>query len=120
MYIGETEKAIIESTDYVIPDIEHVAEISALHEIAIDGAAEAARAVARIEEALRAAITTARRDLDTAEAALNARAAINERGVLQDTAAEIDILAARRHDAYARLAAACRTAAALPTPSPTD
>lgn len=119
MYIGETEKAIIEIADCTIPDMERIAQISDLHEIVIDAAAEAARTVARIEEALRAAITSARRDLDAAEAALNARTAINERGILQGTATEIDILAARRHDAYARLTVACRTATALPAPSPT-
>lgn len=119
MYIEEGETAITESAGCRIPDIERIAGISDLHAIVIAGAAEAARTVARIEEALRAAIATARRDLDAAEAALNARTAINERGILQGTATEIDTLAARRHDAYARLTAACRTAAALPAPAPT-
>lgn len=118
MHIGEAEKKVIENTGFAIPDMKRVAEISDLHEVVLDAVADAARTVARIEEDLRAAISSARRDFNAAEAALNAGTAINERGILQGTATEIDILAARRHDAYARLTVACRTAALLPAHSP--
>jgi hypothetical protein len=120
MYIREAEKKAIENTGFSIPDIKQLAEISDLHEAVIDGVIDAARTAARIEQNLRTVIANARRALDAAEAALNAGTPINERGILQATATEIDILAARRLDAYVRLTMACRTAALLPVPSPAN
>jgi hypothetical protein len=116
MYVSATEKAIAGNAGLAVGDLARFAEISDLHGHVADGVIEAARAITRIEDDLRVKISAARRDLDRADAALTAGEAINERGVLQYTATEIDMLAARRADAYIRLAAACRTATALPAP----
>jgi hypothetical protein len=97
-----------------VSDLYAFAEISNVHEIAVDGVTDAARTIARIEDDLRAKIKAARRDLDVAEAVLDVGHSINPCGVLQSTGTMIDMLAARRQDAYARLVGACRTAAALP------
>jgi hypothetical protein len=117
MYISATEKAIAENAGLAVKDLEDFAAVSDLHEIAVDGVTAAARTIHAIEDDLRAKIKAARRDLDTAEAALDAGYAINPCGVLQSTATMIDMLAARRADAYTRLMAACRTVAALPAPA---
>jgi hypothetical protein len=114
MYVSATEKAIAENAGLAIDDLSRFAEISDLHGQVADEVIETARLITRIEDDLHAKISAARRDLDRADAALMAGEAINERGVLQYTATEIDMLAARRADAYTRLAAACRTATALP------
>jgi hypothetical protein len=117
MYVSATEKAIAENAGLAVGDLRRFAEISDLHGHVADAVIDAARLITRIEDDLRARIGAARRDLDRADAALTAGEAINERGVLQYTATEIDMLAARRADAYTRLAAACRTATALPAPA---
>jgi hypothetical protein len=117
MYVSVTEKAITENAGLAIADLSRFAEISDLHGHVADEVIETARLITRIENDLHAKISAARRDLDRADAALTAGEAINERGVLQYTATEIDMLAARRADAYTRLAAACRTATALPAPA---
>ena len=116
MPISAIEKTVTEHTGMTMSDLEHLATISDLHQTAVDHMRSAARAITSIEDQLRAAISSARRDLDTAWAALDAGYSINPGGILQSTGHEIDLLAARRHDAYARLVAACRTAAALPQP----
>lgn len=115
MYVSQAEREIIKNAGFEVNDLDAFAAISELHETAVDGATEAARNITRIEDDLRAKIAAAERDLRNAEEALDAGYAINPHGVLQSTAAMIDMLAARRHDAYARLQAACRTAATLPT-----
>jgi hypothetical protein len=119
MYVSTYEKAIIKNAGLTVGDLEDFSKISDLHEHAADEVIDAARLITRIEDHLRAKIQQARRDLDRADAALTASEAINEMGILQFTATEIDMLAARRADAYARLTAACRTATALPTPART-
>lgn len=120
MYISTVEKQIAENAGLAVPDLREFAEISDVHQTVVDGVIEAARTITRIEDDLLAKMKAARRDLDTAEAALDAGHAINPCGVLQATGAMIDMLAARRQDAYARLADACRTAAALHAASPAN
>ena len=117
MYISATEKAIAANSGLTVGNLEVFAEISDLHGHVADAVIDAARLIAHIEHDLRAKISAARRDLDRADAALMAGEAINERGVLQYTATEVDMLAARRADAYGRLAAVCRIATAPPAPA---
>ena len=116
MFINTTEKAVIENAGLAISDLEHFAETSDLHQLTVDTVSDAARNVIRIEDELRAEIKRAQHDLQAATDALDARYQINPRGVLQNTAREIDTLAARRADAYTHLTAVCRTVTALPTP----
>jgi hypothetical protein len=120
MYISAIEKAIAENAGLAVGDLHRFAAISDVHQMVVDGVIEAARTITRIEDDLLAKMEAARRDLDTAEAALEAGYSINPCGVLQATATMIDMLAARRQDAYARLTAACRTAAALRAAAPAD
>ncbi|WP_395108072.1 hypothetical protein [Actinomadura sp. SCN-SB] len=117
MYISDMERTVIANAGLTIGDLGHFAEASALHHAVIDTVIEAARTITRIEEDLREKINTGRRDLDTAQAALDAGQWLNPSGILQDTGRMIDTLAARRQDAYRHLTAVCRTAAALPHPN---
>ncbi|GLY79184.1 hypothetical protein [Actinoallomurus iriomotensis] len=119
VYVSDQEAWIITNAGLTVDDLEQFSEISDLHACAADGVIIAARLITRIEDDLRAKIEQAYRDLECADAALTAGEAINGRGVLEYTATEIDMLAARRADAYTGLAAACRTAAALLAPART-
>ena len=110
------EKAVKEYSGMPISGLRRFAGVSDLHDIAADAVSDAIRVITGIEDDLRSKITWAQRDLQTAADALGAGYALNPCGVLHTNGHEIDILAARRDDAYARLKAACRTAAALPAP----
>ncbi|GLY86048.1 hypothetical protein [Actinoallomurus iriomotensis] len=119
MYVSDQEEKVITKAGLAVGDLRQFAELGEFHACAADGVIAAARLITRIEDDLRGKIQQARRDLECADAALTAREAINGHGVLQSTATEIDVLTARRADAYTRLAAACRTAAALLAPART-
>lgn len=114
MYIAAIEKVVTEYAGCTIRDLQQLTEVSDLHKSVVDAVDDAVRNITRIEDDLRANINTAQRDLRTAVAQLDAGYAINPCGILQNTSREIDMLAARRADAYTRLTAACRAAAALP------
>lgn len=114
MHNERIEKAVKEYAGMSISDLRRLAGVSDLHQTAADAVSDTIRVITGIEDDLRSKITWARRDLQTAADALDAGYALNPCGVLQTNGHEIDILAARRDDAYTRLRAACRTAAALP------
>jgi hypothetical protein len=110
------EKTIKEYARMSASDLDTFARISDLHQVTADAISDIVRVITSIEENLRSKISWAQRDLQTAADALDAGHEINPCGVLQTNGQQIDVLAARRDDAYARLKAACRTAAALPVP----
>jgi hypothetical protein len=114
VYAAAIEKIITETAGMTIGDLGPVAEISDLHAVSVDNLTGAARMITDIEDQLRVKISAVRRDLDTAQAALAAGYSINPGGIMHYAATEIDMLAARRHDAYIALIAACRAVAALP------
>src|SRR5947209_7520941 len=107
------EKAIKEFARMSASDLDTFARISDLHQVTADAISDIVRVITSIEENLRSKISWAQRDLQTAP---DAGHEINPCGVLQTNGQQIDVLAARRDDAYARLKAACRTAAALRVP----
>lgn len=107
------EMTVKKITGMTTVDLETFAKTSALAEHAADELTDAIRSIGSLERSMHEYIAYAQRDLDNALSALDAGHRMNEHGVLQGTALNIDQLAARRQDAYDHLNAACRMVKAV-------
>lgn len=107
------ETTIKEITGMTTGELREWAKTGPLQQATADEVTEAVRLINRIEEDLQHQIATARRDLDLASADLAAGHHINESGILQSTGTKIEMLAARRKDAYSRLNSTGRMVTAI-------
>lgn len=113
MAIAAIETTIEQITGMTTEQVREFAKAGALQQASCDELTEAVRLVERIEADLRHQMATARRDLDQATSDLDSGHHINEAGILQSAGTMIEMLAARRKDAYSRLNSASRMVAAI-------